>query len=730
MEKRQLAGFVLCLLVLGGMMAVSPSLAQQGEFEIGQTVVVVTTGQSLNLRSGPGTSYSIVARLTNGTRMEVVGGPSPAADYTWWELVGQGVRGWAAGEFLRLASDVQPASTPGVPPFVWPMAAPWPADVTLHAAGNAINPNDGYGYDTAPTHINADKFALDFNGSPTNNIPPIETADQDLLVLSVADGCLKEINYDPGYSCDRNGVRDWCGNYGWNVVISYFSGYEIRYAHLKAEPLLNAMSIPSPVRSAVGCNQFITQGQPIGQIGGTGTLRDQAVHLHFAMYFCDPSVENCAIRPAPPEPMDELTDLGVYKKITSKNYSVGYEEIAGDSLKDPAKLVFHEAIYNTYLQYGGQYGVYGRAKTPVEQLDHSSMYYQTFGTETLMRSTFPATILESAGVGTMLPGAVFDLFRTDTARYGTPTAPTYWSAQSGNEIGWRTDFSNASIIWNWGLENPVVWDATNALWQARFCPGSQQFNCAAATRRDPYIDFSFSDSNNPGPLSNVEGFSGVWQASFDGGLVSRVRLFYRIQGHARFYIDDRPQGEWIHSPDQVVTGSTQPTWHVGGNTFRIEYWQEPGKPARLSLEHESGLVPTVHAFDSQGTLASSIYQPPPPQEFADFEPPPYPEQEIFEDPPDIPGTLPADWSEFIHDLQQRLADWWNGIMDGLRQRIEAWWEQQMETLQRNIEEALIQALDELVQQILQQCCSAPAIPAAAILGVVLIRQRKNLNRKG
>ncbi len=68
------------------------------------------TTVNLNMRSGPGTSYSTVATLPNGTMGEVTGPPVFANGYTWYPVtVGGYGSGWAASEFFQY---VGPTATP------------------------------------------------------------------------------------------------------------------------------------------------------------------------------------------------------------------------------------------------------------------------------------------------------------------------------------------------------------------------------------------------------------------------------------------------------------------------------------------------------------------------------------------------------------------------------------------------------------------------------------------
>jgi uncharacterized protein YraI len=75
-----------------------------GAFSIGDTVFV--SDGPVNVRSGPGTGYSVIDTIVYGTNGLVVDGPVFANGYTWYELnyVGGSSDGWVAGDFLALAS--------------------------------------------------------------------------------------------------------------------------------------------------------------------------------------------------------------------------------------------------------------------------------------------------------------------------------------------------------------------------------------------------------------------------------------------------------------------------------------------------------------------------------------------------------------------------------------------------------------------------------------------------
>jgi uncharacterized protein YraI len=75
-----------------------------GGFTIGDTVYV--TSEGLNVRSGPGTGYSVIDTMSYGQNGLIVDGPVAADGYTWYELnyVGGTTDGWVAGDYLGLVS--------------------------------------------------------------------------------------------------------------------------------------------------------------------------------------------------------------------------------------------------------------------------------------------------------------------------------------------------------------------------------------------------------------------------------------------------------------------------------------------------------------------------------------------------------------------------------------------------------------------------------------------------
>ena len=61
-----------------------------------QATVNTTEGDSLNIRSGPGTGFDVVARLSAGARVTLLEGPRDAGGFTWWRIrISTGLEGWA-----------------------------------------------------------------------------------------------------------------------------------------------------------------------------------------------------------------------------------------------------------------------------------------------------------------------------------------------------------------------------------------------------------------------------------------------------------------------------------------------------------------------------------------------------------------------------------------------------------------------------------------------------------
>jgi uncharacterized protein YgiM (DUF1202 family) len=77
-------------------------LAEVG-FVIGDSVFI--NSNNVNIRSGPGTGNPVITQLDYGALGEVIGGPTSANGYVWYQIqYGTSSTGWVAGLYLSLSS--------------------------------------------------------------------------------------------------------------------------------------------------------------------------------------------------------------------------------------------------------------------------------------------------------------------------------------------------------------------------------------------------------------------------------------------------------------------------------------------------------------------------------------------------------------------------------------------------------------------------------------------------
>ncbi|HET9659318.1 MAG TPA: SH3 domain-containing protein [Thermomicrobiales bacterium] len=76
----------------------------------GDTVIVNT--DALNLRSAAGSAAEVVEILDAATEGQVVSGPEPADDMTWYEVDFDGVQGWVSRSYLALPATGDDEATP------------------------------------------------------------------------------------------------------------------------------------------------------------------------------------------------------------------------------------------------------------------------------------------------------------------------------------------------------------------------------------------------------------------------------------------------------------------------------------------------------------------------------------------------------------------------------------------------------------------------------------------
>jgi len=72
---------------------------------VGAVVVVVSTGQCLNVRDGPGLSNAAIDCLKDGVTIKLGEGPQEVDDFQWWRIDGRD--GWVASDWLRYPDAAQ-----------------------------------------------------------------------------------------------------------------------------------------------------------------------------------------------------------------------------------------------------------------------------------------------------------------------------------------------------------------------------------------------------------------------------------------------------------------------------------------------------------------------------------------------------------------------------------------------------------------------------------------------
>ncbi len=111
----------------------------------GQATVRTTEGDTLRVRSGPGTSFIVTRSVEPGTVVTLLDGPTSAAGFTWWNVrLPDGATGWvvefADGEqtLIPVGGDTPVAeATPAVVPTATPGADPSLAS-QLRVGDNAL----------------------------------------------------------------------------------------------------------------------------------------------------------------------------------------------------------------------------------------------------------------------------------------------------------------------------------------------------------------------------------------------------------------------------------------------------------------------------------------------------------------------------------------------------------------------------------------------------------------
>lgn len=75
--------------------------AEAGLASGSQVKVAGTEGFGVNMREGSGVTFAIVETIADETRLEIIGGPTEADGYTWWQArLEDGREGWVVQDFV------------------------------------------------------------------------------------------------------------------------------------------------------------------------------------------------------------------------------------------------------------------------------------------------------------------------------------------------------------------------------------------------------------------------------------------------------------------------------------------------------------------------------------------------------------------------------------------------------------------------------------------------------
>ncbi len=203
----------------------------------------------LNLRSGPGTEYSIVAKLPRGTALTLLGRDDVPANGLWlYAHTGDGAEGWALSDYLEVRADLDLESLPVRP------ATGTPITTQTQPAAAVQPPAAGFPEGTGiPAQTTA---AVNLRVGPGTGYRVITTLSAGLAALARG----------------RDGAAEWVfvtvsGQEGW-VYASYL---QLLSGEVSALPLVETivtvtagapaaatggLAVPAPVRSGPGLSSF------------------------------------------------------------------------------------------------------------------------------------------------------------------------------------------------------------------------------------------------------------------------------------------------------------------------------------------------------------------------------------------------------------------------------------------------------------------------------------------
>ncbi|MFH1188089.1 MAG: M23 family metallopeptidase [bacterium] len=171
------------------------------------------------------------------------------------------------------------------------------------------------GDDCKKTHVNTDRYALDFNWRKEVGSSGSDDCDKPAIAVSMGTVVLSE------YSVDKKTGR----GYGNCVKIDHGDGYFSFYAHL--------------VSRSVEVGDVVAQGKEIGKVGHTGG--DFGCHLHFAFYKIVDGVKTACKA----EPMSDYINFVDGNSYSSDNYPpVFYTQPDGTVVKfDDSSRVYYSS---------------------------------------------------------------------------------------------------------------------------------------------------------------------------------------------------------------------------------------------------------------------------------------------------------------------------------------------------------------------------------------------------
>lgn len=289
-----------------------------------ETPATVTSADGVNLRSGPDTTFPVVAVMPFGAAVMITGDALPD---NWLPVSYKNQIGFAKGEFLSVSSAQQsaPAPTPASPTPT-PTPTPTPSATPTAAASSApvyalVTPPDGVNLRVGPatafpvlipvpggarvqvigSPTSDGWYSVSYNGklgwvlgtyiaigatAPAGPAAPATPATPSRFIWPVESRRISTTfsGGHPGIDIDEYPVGGnpvvasaagtvtfaggtTCCSYGLYVTLRHADGFTTLYAHLQS--------------IAVSEGQSVTQGQVLGKSGNTGF--STGAHLHFEM---------------------------------------------------------------------------------------------------------------------------------------------------------------------------------------------------------------------------------------------------------------------------------------------------------------------------------------------------------------------------------------------------------------------------------------------------------------